>query len=215
VAFVVILAVSFFTSSTPSTKKTPAYLYAWYNKSSHQTGLKISLILADIAIVFGVYFFVYLRDRFSRTDVGSRLAPGLLVGITVLVTGGLMFSGIDLALLDHPKYMSPDTAQTLNTLNSDLGGLATVVAVSIIMVAAGMIILKTRILPVWLAWVSFVLAIVALAGPLGFFAFLVTGLWILIVAFFMWRFEESLPVSGQAIDRPAAYASSPTPDDRG
>jgi hypothetical protein len=57
--------------------------------------------------------------------------------------------------------MSPDTAQTLNFLQSDIGAAAVVIGVSILMWAAGFIIQKTRILPVWLAWVSFLLAVVA------------------------------------------------------
>ena len=96
--------------------------------------------------------------------------------------------------------MTPDTAQTLNFLSSDLGAAALVVGVSILMWAAGFIILKTRILPVWLAWVSFLLAVVALAGPIGFFAFLAMGIWILIVAFLMWRREETLPVGPLSVD---------------
>ena len=35
-------------------------------------------------------------------------------------------------------------------------------------------------LPVWLAWVAFVLGVVALAGPIGFFVFVVSGLWFLV-----------------------------------
>jgi hypothetical protein len=70
--------------------------------------------------------------------------------------------------------------------------------------AAGFIILKTRILPVWLAWVSFVLAVVALAGPIGFFAFFAMGIWILIVAYFMWRHEETLPVGSLSVSGGAA-----------
>jgi hypothetical protein len=64
--------------------------------------------------------------------------------------------------------MTPDTAQTLNFLQSDIGGAAVEVGVSILMFAAAFVILKTKVLPVWLAWVSFVLAVVALAGPIGF-----------------------------------------------
>jgi hypothetical protein len=194
VAFVVLLVASFLVGSTPNTNKSPAYILAWYNKSSHQTQLKVSLLLTDIAIVFAIFWFGYLRDRWGRTDIGARLAPVLLVGAGISVLGGLIFSGTSLALFDEPKHMTPDTAQTLNFLNSDLGALATVVGVSILMFAAGFIILKTRIVPVWLAWVSFVLAVVALAGPIGFFAFLGMGIWTLIVAFLMWRYEETLPV---------------------
>ncbi len=194
VAFVVLLVVAFTAfGSTPDTNKSPAYILAWYNKDSHQTHVKISLLLADIAIVFGIFWFGYLRDRWGRTDVGARLAPIMLVGAGIFGTGGLIFNGALIALIDEPKHMSPDTAQTLNFLQSDIGAAAVVIGVSILMWAAGFIILKIRILPVWLAWVSFLLAVVALAGPLGFFAFFAMGVWILIVGFLMWRHEETLP----------------------
>jgi hypothetical protein len=198
VIFVVFLAVGIIIQSTPNTNKSPAYILAWYNVSSHKRQLGIGAVLTDIAIVFGLFWFGYLRDRWGRTDIGARLSTVLLVGAGIFATGGLMFNGAIFALLDSPKHMSADTAQTLNFLQSDLGAAALTVGISILMVAAGMIILKTRILPVWLAWVSFVLAVVALAGPIGFFAFLATGIWILIVAFLMWRFEETLPVGSVA-----------------
>ena len=194
VAFVVLLAVALFTQNTPNTKKSPAYIYAWWNKSSNTTGIKVSLILSDVAIVLGIFFFGYLRDRWGRTDVGARLSPVLLAGAVIFVTGGLMFNGALFALLDNPKYMSPDTAQTLNLLQSDLGAAALVIGVSIIMWAAAFTILRTKILPVWLAWFGLVIAVVALAGPLGFFAFIAMGIWILIVSFMMYRYEETLSV---------------------
>jgi hypothetical protein len=168
--------------------------------------LAISTILADIAVVFGLFWFGYLRDRFGRSDIGARLSPILLAGAILFAGGGLLFSGVNFALLDEPKKMLPATAQTLNFLQSDVGAAAITVGISILMWAVGFIILKTRIVPVWLAWVSFVLAVVALAGPIGFFAFLATGIWILIVAFLMWRFEQTLPVSGKVVGAPSEGA---------
>ena len=137
VAFVVLLLVGLIIQSPPNTNKTPAYLYAWYNKSSHQTQLKISLVLIDIAVVFGIFWFGYLRDRFGRTDVGARLAPVILVGAGIFATGGLVFNGSLFALLDQPKDMLPATVQTLNFLQSDLGAAALTVGISILMWAAG------------------------------------------------------------------------------
>jgi hypothetical protein len=211
VAFVVLLAASFVVGSSPNTNKSPAYLLAWYNKSSHKTQLEISTLLADIAVVFAVFWFTYLRDRWGRTDLGARLAPALLAGAIILAGGGLAFSGANIALLDSPKHMTPDTAQALNFIASDIGAAAIVIGVSITMWAAGFIILKTRVLPVWMAWVSFVLAVVGLAGPVGFFAFLATGIWILIVAYFMWRFEQSLPASVDTVENRSAVTSGGTP----
>jgi hypothetical protein len=39
---------------------------------------------------------------------------------------------------------------------------------------------------------------------------LATGIWILIVAFYMWRFEAGLPVSGDGPEPSAADASGAT-----
>jgi hypothetical protein len=42
--------------------------------------------------------------------------------------------------------------------------------------------LASRSLPVWVGWVSLVLGVLAVAGPLGFFAFLGFPLWVAAVA---------------------------------
>ena len=83
VAFVVILVVSFLIVSTPNTNKSPAYILTWYNVSTHKRELGISTVLADIAVVFGIFWFGYLRDRWGRTDLGARLSPIMLVGATL------------------------------------------------------------------------------------------------------------------------------------
>jgi hypothetical protein len=210
VLFVVILAVGVNLSNTPDTNKSPAYILAWYNKSSHKTQLGISTLLVDIAVVFGLFWFGYLRDRFSRTDVGARFAPILMAGATIFGAGGLIFSGASIALLDSPKHMSADTAQTLNFLQSDIGGAAVEVGVSILLLAAWVIIWKTRILPVWVGWVALVLGVVALAGPIGFFGFIGSGIWFLIVAYFMWRYEMRLPASEGAPAGPSPAVSAET-----
>ncbi len=213
VLFVVLLVASFLIISTPNTNKSPQDILNFYIKNSHKTELHVATLLGDIAVVFGIFWFGYLRDRFGRTDIGARFSPILLAGAILFAGGGLVFSGTQLALADEPTKMAPATAQTLNFLQSDIGAGGITAGVSIIMWAAGIIIWKTRILPRWLAWVSFVLAVVALAGPLGFFAFLGTGIWILIVAFLMWRIEENLPVAGKVLHGRSGDASSVTMDE--
>jgi ABC-type Na+ efflux pump permease subunit len=184
---------AFPTGHTPDTDKSAAYILAWYNTHSHKVSMVLSILLTDLAVVVGVFFFGYLRDRWGRTDLGSRLAPTLLAGVIIFAMSGVLGSGSLVALLDSPKHLTPEAAQALDFIQSDLATGATFAGVSIFMLASWMIIWKTRILPVWVAWISFVLGIVALAGPLGFFAFLATGIWLLIVTYFMWRHEQELP----------------------
>jgi hypothetical protein len=207
VLFVVLLVVSFVIVFTPSTSKSPQYLLDWYSKNSHKTQLHVSLVIGDIATVFGLFWFGYLKDRFGRSDLGDRLSPIFLAGAILFASGGLVFSGAQFALSDDPKKMEPATAQTLNFLAQDIGIGGLVAGISILMWAAGFIIFKTGVLPRWLAWVSFVVAVVALAGPLGFFAFLATGVWVLIVAFYMWRHELALPISDDAGDLQSAVTA--------
>ena len=204
ILFVVLLVASFFVVSTPNTNKSPDYLLNWYSNHTHQTELHISLLIGDIAVVFGLFWFGYLRHRFGRTAIGAQLSPVLLAGAVVFAMGGLLFNGAEFAVADDPKKMLPATAQTMNFLTSDVGAAALVVGVSVVMWAAGFIIYKTGILPRWLAWAGFVVAVVALAGPLGFFAFIASGLWFLIVAVMMWRWEQNLPAAAPA--EPAAVS---------
>jgi MFS family permease len=196
--FVILLVASFLVGGTVNTNKSPAYILAWYNVHSHKVSMVFSIILTDLAVVVGIFFFGYLRDRWGRTDLGSRLAPTFLAGVIIFAMSGVIGSGALIALIDSPKHLTPDSAQALNFIQSDLASAATFAGIGIFMLAAWMIIWRTRILPVWLAWVSFALGLIALAGPLGFFAFLATGIWLLIVVFFMWRFEMTLPVEGDA-----------------
>jgi hypothetical protein len=195
VLFVVLLAVAFLIVHTPNTNKSPQDILDYYLKNSHKHALGAATIIADTAVLFAVFWFGYLHDRFGRTDEGARFAPIMLTGTAIFATGGLIFNGTQFALIDSPKHMSADTAQTLNFLQSDIGFPAILIGTSVVMFAAGIIIYKTAVLPVWMAYFSFVIAVVALIGPFGFFAFLAMGIWILIAAFFMWRFEAELPVS--------------------
>jgi MFS family permease len=208
VLFVVLMVVSSFIFSTPSTSKSPQYLLNWYSQTSHRRQVNISTVIADVAVVLGLFWFGYLKDRFSRSDLGARFSSIFLGGVVLFASGGLVFSGAQFALGDDPKKMEPATAQTLNFLASDIGAAGILVGVSVLMWAAGFIILKTRVLPRWLAWFSFVLAVVALAGPIGFFAFLATGIWVLIVAFYMWRHEEALPVADGTPERSSTVAAA-------
>lgn len=201
VLFVVFLVVADAVGTTPDTDKSASYLLAWYANSSHRTAVGISTVLSDIGILFGLLWLGYLRERFRGDDLGSILAPIMMAGAIVFAGGGLLFSGTNIALIDKPKSMLPATAQTLNTLSNDLGAGALTVGISVLMWAIGFMILRTRMLPRWLAWFSFLVAVAALAGPIGFLAFLATGVWTLIVAFLMWRRDSDIPQPREA--RPA------------
>lgn len=185
VAFVVLLAITFFIGSSPNSNASGAKVIAYYTK--HGTAAKVSVVLTDLAVVAGLFFFGYLRDRLRRTDIGLRLAPVAFGGAVLFGAGGCLVSGTTLALSDVPKDLTPAAAQALNVVSNDMPFLMVLVGVSVLTLATGIVILRSRFLPLWVGWLSLVIGVVALLGPLGFFAFLASGIWILILSFMLYR----------------------------
>lgn len=215
VAFVVILVVSFFLASTPGSGDSGAKVIAWYANSSNKRAADIQTLLADVAVVFGLFFFGYLRDLMRATDLGRRLAPVMFGGAVVFAGGGLLSSGATWALTDVPKKLTPAAAQALNLVSNDLSGPLITIGVSVLTLASGIVFLKTRMLPQWVGWLSLVIGVAGVLGPIGFFAFMATGIWILILCYLLYRQEMAgvppqVDLTEPSVQLPAA-ATGPQP----
>ena len=92
---------------TPDSNASGAKVIAYFVKHSNKRAANISAVLTDLAVVFGLFFFGYLRDRLRRTEVGSRLAPIAFGGAVIFAAGGLLTSGTTIALTDVPKDLTP------------------------------------------------------------------------------------------------------------
>lgn len=75
---------------------------------------------------------------------------------------------------------------------------------SILFVAFGSAIVRGKLLPTWLGWVAFPLALVALIPPIGFIAFIGAGVWTLIVSIALWLRLEKAGAPTAAAPAPAA-----------
>jgi hypothetical protein len=104
----------------------------------------------------------------------------MLAGGTVFVVGATIFAGLTFTLGDFAKDLGPQTIQTLNAMNSDMF-LTVAVGTAAFLIGAGAAIVQTGAVPKWLGWVGGVLGVVAVT-PVGFFAFMAMGLWILVVS---------------------------------
>jgi uncharacterized membrane protein YkvI len=71
--------------------------------------------------------------------------------------------------------------ELLNNLESDLFFPVAIVGLALLYTAAGIVILQSRALPRWLAWVSCVLAVVVLVPPAAIISFFGMPIWVLIV----------------------------------
>ena len=175
--------------STPDSNARPLRVISFYVK--HGTDQRASDILFVLAALFLVFFAGILRGYLRRSREAETASALVLSGGVLLAVGLSVLSGIDYALADVPRQLTPAAAQALNILGNDVfytlpvGG-------CVFGISAAVAILRGRTLPSWLGWVMIVIGI-ALATP---------ALWIAAIALLIW----SLVVGGLLFARPAEVA---------
>jgi hypothetical protein len=195
--FVVLLGVSIgLTSSTPDSNSSAASVIRYYTDNQNQ--LRAAAIMTAVAIPAGLFFFALLREYLRRSERARPYATIALAGAIVFAAGGAVSAGLQLTLADVPSQLTPGAAQALNIMNNDLaaglliGGLATM------QLGYGVAILLGKAFPKWLGWLTIVIGVVSLLGPIGFFGLLATGVWVLIVSAMIYpklRDESPAPTS--------------------
>ena len=197
VAIVMFVVAFIISGETPDFDASTRDILDFYN--GDQTNQVIASILLLYGSILLVFFAAALRSALRGAEALSLL---VLIGGTLLASGLVIFAGLnftlaDLANSDHLDRIAPGTLQSLNALNSDFffpvaAGLGT------LMLATALSSLRSKALPAWLAWPALVLGIAALT-PVGFFAFLLFGVWTLVTSVVLWRsFAAATPAAPSA-----------------
>ena len=209
VAYAGLVIAALANGNTPDTTDSSAKVIAFYTK--HHDAQRATVYLLALAAVCAVAFYgvlgTHLRSRGARTTTAVMFGGGVLLAAAMTVAAGL-----NLALTDHTSGLSPSAAQALNYLAGD-GFAATLFAgVAVTMAAAGFAVLQTRALPVWLGWVALVSAVGSVTGVLSWPAFLLNGLWTLVVSILLFRrgVQATPPVEASTIELPGARESTET-----
>jgi hypothetical protein len=99
--------------------------------------------------------------------------------------------------VDHPSALSAASLQLLNSLNTDLNTASLAIGLAVLYISAGFIIHKSRVLPAWLAWVSWLLGLLAATFFLSIVALFVTPLWVLLVGILLATRNPPIDVSSR------------------
>ncbi len=180
--------------------ETPANLLGWFQE--HTNDLIAGGILFAIGFVFLIWFLGSLRDALLTAEGGTGRLTAIAYGSGLLAAVGLLLSiAPTVQGAFQEDELAPDTAQSLVLLGDSFFGV-TEFALVPMFVAVALLTLRTRVLPVWIAWFSFFLALVLLIIPIGW-AGVVWGfpLWTVIVSILLFR-------RGRA---PAAATAPPVP----
>jgi hypothetical protein len=147
-----------------------------------------------------IVFAIVLRDRLAEAEGGTRLFTNIaFIGAVMVGAFGLLLPGPEIAAAISADDISASTAAALSNL-SDAFFVAAELSAILLMLGAGMLALRSTVLPRWWAWVSFLLGLVLVIGPIGW-AGLIFGLpiWTLVTTFFLVR-RETTPARPVAVE---------------
>lgn len=140
-----------------------------------------SAVMVAWGAVFLVFFANYLRGVFrSAEGDGGTLSALTLAGASIAAVGAALDGTIYFALAEAADDIDPMAVQALQALwDTDFLPVAT--GLSVFMLASGISVVRNGALPAWLGWIAIPIGI-AVLSPAGFFGFIATMAWILIVS---------------------------------
>ena len=180
VAFVVLVMASFAISGEPPSASDPVDEIVEHYVDNGDA-VMFGAIMIGFAGAFLVFFAAILRRALRAAEPeGSVLSTVTLVGATILAVGAAIDGTISFALAEAAEDVDPTAVQALQALwDNDFLPLA--VGTVLMLFSAGLSIVLHGSLPKALGWIAILIAVVGLT-PLGFFAFLASALWIVVVS---------------------------------
>jgi len=194
-----VVAVFSIGGSTPGVHDSAAKVQAFYSKH-HDKQAALPFLLA-IAIPFLLFFVSTPRLHLRRVGRTGPLANAAFAGGVLAAAGFGILASVHLALAEAADNVKTiGTAQALNVLdNNDF--IPAAAGLGLMVLAAGASAVRHGGLPKWLGWVGVVLGI-AVFTPAGFFAFLASGVWIVIVSILLTLARQGAPAASAPAGTP-------------
>jgi hypothetical protein len=169
IVVVAAMAVVLTLPSSPDSNASGARVIAWYR--SHHTEVYVSATLLAYTAAVAVLYFASVAS-FLRRRGSDLLATTTVIGGAIFAAGLLLATGASFAANDGPAHFTPDVAQTLNIIQSDVFAPMFLAGFAIATLSMGVAMLRTRCLPLALGIITTAVGVVAFSGILAWFAFL-------------------------------------------
>jgi hypothetical protein len=195
VVAVVLWVVGIIVESGAIKDKNPDTILASY------TGKEGRILLGGFLWLLGTLFFFWflgsLRARLAEAEGGVlRLTTIAFAGGVSAAICALLVAGPDMsAAITDDKDLSAPTAEALHVMGDAffIGG---EIALAVLMIATALVVFRTRVLPVWIAWISVIVGIVLIILPIGWAAVIFAfPIWVLIVTYLLWSGGKTVPRS--------------------
>jgi hypothetical protein len=159
----------------------------WTSNDSEQITAAIIGALAGAPFL---WFLGSLRNALRAGEGGTgRLSAIAFAGGIVLVSGALTNNAFQFAAAESAGDVPAQVTQSISVVYSDFF-FPFPIGIGVLSLATALVILRTRVFPVWLGWVGLLLGVIAFT-PVGFFAFFVVLAWIVVLSVLMFRGESA------------------------
>jgi len=210
ILFVVLVIVSIaVTGSTPKASDSAAKILKSFQ--DHEDGIKVGAFIGGLAAVPLLWWAGSLYARMRRAEDGqTRVALIAVLGLVLGGAGQIGMSAIDATVVLTLKTVGANEAKFFFVLGQGFAN-AALIGLAVLTLAVSVLAFRTRVFPIWLAWVGIIDAILfivasyavattddAIAG-IGFAAFIVWAIWIIVTSVIMFRSAEA-PVAARAGD---------------
>ena len=172
---------------TPSIGDSPQKVFDFYKDNEDQ--VFIGAVLVALAAVALVWFGASLRVHVRKAEGGEGRIASLVFAATIFLGVGMtILVGIDATAADASSDLPPTSIQTINAFDNDM--FFTLAAGSLMLwITLAVAILRFGAFPRWLGWIAAVFAVASIS-PLGFFAFLLAGIYLPALGVLMYRAQD-------------------------
>jgi hypothetical protein len=172
-------------------------ILAWYADNEN------TIIAGELIFVLGVLFFIWfmgsLRSRLVAAEGGTgrvssiAFASGMLASLALVVQAAAL---IQPTFADEGE-LSGEAAQAMSILSDATFGVVEVMLIPLL-VATAIVVLRHGALPRWLAWFSFLLALLLAIIPIGWLGVIFgVPLWVLVTSVLLYLWSEDEPVAAR------------------
>jgi len=191
--FVALVAVGYLVAGdAPSHHAEGAEIRADYdNETTHQIAAFLGALGAVPLLFFAAYFHAVLR----RLHPSGRLSANVALAGAAVVATGLAVQALIHAALAEASQTPEFSDQALQALNA-LDGWSLypiVIGLSSFLLASGVALMRgRRFFAPFVAWAAVVLGVLALVPIVGFFAAILSGIWLLVISLMLFTRAEAV-----------------------
>ena len=191
--FVVLVAVGYLVAGdTPSHHaEGPEIRDTYDSETKHQ----IAAFLGALGAVPLLFFAGYLRAVLRRLHPSGRLSANVALAGAVVVATGLAVQSLIHAALAEAAQTSEVSGQALQALNALDGWSFYPIAIglSTFLLASGVALVRgRRLFAPFVAWAAVVLGVLTLVPIVGFFAAILSGIWLVVISLMLFARSEAV-----------------------